>query len=136
MDKYKEMIEQAAAEYATANEDYKAVATVARDAQAELSSINVEIEAIQKRIADFEAGRVGLEAAEYIELEDRRRYLAIRAKQQAAISQTAAGKVELKGALLSGVGSKYRNMLEKVLAEDARATATARRAELEAVLRG
>ncbi len=136
MDKYRELINRAAAEYARASEGYRTVATEARGAQAELDSLNAEAAAIQARIADFEAGRVVLEAEEYIRIEDRRRWLSIRIKQQAAIVRTAAGKTELEASKPRSVASTFRGQLDKMLEEDARSAAAARRAELDAVLRG
>ena len=134
-DKYQEMIDQAAAEFATARAEYQVIAAEGRGAAAELEELRAEAAAIAQTIAEFEAGRVRLEAAEFIQLEDRRRYLAIRVKQQRQIAARAQKRTELEAERARGVASKYRGQLAQMLAEDARAAETARRAELDAVLR-
>ena len=134
-DKYQEMIDQAAAELATARAEYQVGAAGGRGAAAELEELRAEAAAIAQTIAEFEAGRVRLEAEEFIRLEDRRRYLAIRVKQQQKIAGRAQQRTELEAEKARGVASKYRGQLAQMLAEDARAAETARRAELDAVLR-
>ena len=134
-DKYQEMIDQAAAEFATARAEYQVIAAEGRGAAAELEELRAEAAAIAQTIAEFEAGRVRLEAEEFIRLEDRRRYLAIRVKQQQKIAGRAQQRTELEAEKARGVASKYRGQLAQMLAEDARAAETARRAELDAVLR-
>ena len=135
-DKYQEMIDQAAAEFATARAEYQVIAAEGRGAAAELEELRAEAAAIAQTIAEFEAGRVRLEAEEFIRLEDRRRYLAIRVKQQQQIAAQAQQRTALGAERPRGVSAKYRGQLAQMLEEDARATETARRAQLEAVLRG
>ena len=135
-DKYQEMIDQAAGEYAAARAEYAVIAAEGRGAAAELEELRAEAEEIDQVIAEFEAGRVRLEAEEFIRLEDRRRYLAIRVKQQQQIAAQANQRTALGATVPNGVANKYRGQLRRMLEEDARAAEKARRAELEAVLRG
>ena len=134
-DKYQQMIDQAAHEFAAAKTEYQGIAAEGRAAAAELEKFRAEGEEIAQTIAEFEAGRALLDAEEFIQLEDRRRYLAIRAKQQRQIAARAQKRTELEAERARGVASKYRGQLAQMLAEDARAAETARRAELDAVLR-
>ena len=135
-DKYQEMIDQAAAEFATARAEYQVIAAEGRGAAAELEELRAEAAAIAQTIAEFEAGRVRLEAEEFIRIEDRRRYLTIRIKQQQQIAAQAQQRTALGAEGPRGVATRYRGRLAQMLEEDARAFSAARRAELDAVLRG
>ena len=135
-DKYQEMLDQAAAEYAAVNGRYKEEAATAREASYELAELEAEAENLRGKIADFEAGKIVIGAQEYVQIEDRRRWLAIRIKQQTVAARQAQRAVELAAAGVQGVHAKYHGKLAQMLEEDARAAAAARRAELVAVLRG
>jgi chromosome segregation ATPase len=134
-DKYQQMIDQAAHEFAAAKAEYQGIAAEGRAAAAEFERLRAEAAGIDQVIAEFEAGRALLDADEFIKIEDRRRYLAIRVKQQQKIAGRAQQRTELEAEKARGVASKYRGQLAQMLAEDARAAETARRAELDAVLR-
>ena len=135
MDKYRQLIDGAAHEFAAVKTEYQGIAAEGRAAAAELEEFRAEGEEIAQTIAEFEAGRALLDAEEFIKLEDRRRYLAIRVKQQRQIAARAQKRTELEAERARGVASKYRGQLAQMLAEDARAAEKARRVELDAVLR-
>lgn len=134
-DKYQQMIDEAAHEFAAAMAEYQGIAAEGRAAAAHLAEFRAESEEIDQEIAEFEAGRALLDAEEFIQLEDRRRYLAIRMKQQQQIAARAQQRTAFGAEAVRGVASKYRGRLAQMLAEDARAAETARRAELDAVLK-
>ena len=134
--KYEDMVAAAAGEFAAARAEYATVAAAAREAEGALAELRGEAAAIGQRIAEFEAGRAMIDADEFIRLADRKRWLEVRVRQQAAIAKQAAGNVALGAERPRGVAGKYRAQLERMLEEDARAVATARRSELAEVLRG
>ena len=135
-ERYEKMVSEAAVEYAQAAAAARAENVRVVEQRAELDKLMAEQAALMRQVADFEAGKIHLSAEEWVGSQDRARWLEIMIRGQRTAVRTAESQAMSVGAGCRHVDSKYRNVLETMLAEDVRLFLESQRHALEAVLRG
>lgn len=133
--KYKQLIDQAANEFAVAKAAYSEQAQAAARARDELATLEGEAQALKGRVEEFEKGALDLDMDSYVDIETRRKYLDIRGRQLATVVKNESERLQGATTALQGVSSKWRRRLADQLRLDMAELEKELRAELDKVLK-
>lgn len=133
--KYRQMIDQAASEYAAAKASYSEQAQAVARARDELSTLEGEAQALKGRVEEFERGMLDLGMDDYVDLETRLKYLDIRRRQLSTVFRVESDKLQSATTGIQGVASKWRSRLANEIRQDLAELEKELRGELDQVLR-
>lgn len=135
VERYRPIIAQAAADYASAAASYREAAAEAREAGAEVEGLKTEQAYLQQRVSEFDAGRLVMPDEEYLAALDKLRLLGGKINAQAPLVARREKDVRDEVEKLNHVAAGARRRLIDAVRADAAAIEKAAQAELEKVLR-